>query len=222
MDFEKTQSGYIVESMEDGKTRKYSTVRAAMNWSRLMQNLPGYYSVWGEEAVGVPHFEGKERRRGMVRLLHEWEAPDIQTSPDVLFINLIGAATQYKFETVYVEKEKLFGEDFRERAKMFQNFVYNKGAKTYLQQPASADDLETSMMIVNSWLHKGLLDIAENSILHKQLKSMRITDLNQLRDTLSAVNALRLAMCGFYASPPPDPSRSNWRRNLREGSWKAY
>lgn len=230
MEYEKSEkTGYILEiertpTGRNETVRKFAAMRAAMSWPRFELNLNGYFCILGEEAVGVPHFQGKERRRGMVRLLHEWEAPDIYTSRDVLFTNLIGAATRYKFEVVYGETEKLFGEDFRERVKMFQTFVYNKESNLhlYLQQPPSADDLDTSIMIVNSWLHRGLLDIPEKSILHEQLKSMKTTDLKDLRNKLCAVNALRLAIAGFEADPPPDPSQRNWRKNLREGSWKAY
>ena len=119
MDFEKTEKGIIIQRLGDRIIRKFAAVRAGMSWPRLALNLLGYFCVLAEEAVGVPYFQGRERRRGKLCLLYEWEAPDIRTLLDILFTELLGAAARYKLEIVYGAREKIQGEDFSEHTKLF-------------------------------------------------------------------------------------------------------
>ena len=222
MEFEKSEkTGYILQEEGHQIVRRFAAVRAALSWPRLDLNLRGYFCVLGEEVIGVPHFEDNVRRRGKIYLLHEWLAPDIHTSMEDLFIELIAAAAHYKFETVYGAREKYQGEDFTDHTNRFQNFVYSKEARLWLQQAPLADNLGLSVDIVNTWKRKSLLEIPENSIARKEMDMLQATDLSRLGKEFSAANAVRFAVCGFNANPPRTPSDRNWRAGMPEGSWKS-
>ncbi len=224
MEFDKSEeTGYILEKNDEDRTvRRFSAVRAGMSWPRMELGLYSYFCVLGEEVVVSPYFEQRQRRRGKIFLLYEWVSPDIHSPMEDMFIQIIAAASRYKFQVCYAVTEKFQGEDFTEHARRFQDFVYGRQASVRLETPGFADNLELSVDIIRTWKKKGLFEIPDTSIVAGEMEVPQTTDVKQIAKEFNALNALRLAMCGFYANPPPDPSRSNFRKNMKEGSWKAY
>ena len=98
--------------------------------------------------------------------------------------------------------------------------MYEKGIGVRLEEAPWGDNPGFGLDYINEWMKKGLLQLPEGSLVRNQLRMVVGEKVNQLSETLNAVNALRFVVCGFEKYKP-NPTLDNWRDKIPKGSWRV-
>jgi hypothetical protein len=213
----RTENGIIIHEHDDGTSKQYVAVRGGLSWPRTEENLPGYYLIMGEELI--PAAQRKENQRGKLRVMSEFEAPDIVTSLTSLFTKLTDDSTLYLCDTFYTVTGKFEGEDYSGYTEAFRKFIYDKKIAAHLEEAPWADRSDLGIDYIQSWRDKCLLEL-EKGILYDQLGKVTNSNVKQIAETFNAVNALRYVVCGFEKYRPTN-TNSNWRSKMRKGTWRS-
>ena len=209
----KTDKGIIVHDLDSKETRSYVAVRGAISWPLISENLPAYFCMYGEEYI---RFEDK---RGRLRFLCEHEALDMSLT--TFFTKLTDAVFLYGCTTFYVIIKISHREDYGGYTEALQKFIYEKQANVQLEEAPWHERPDLGIHHIREWKDKGLLEIPEDSLIRAQLQDLQKDKVKAIPETLNAVNALRFVVCGFEKDKPPNPNKKNWRKGMKEGSWRS-
>jgi len=203
----RTEEGIIVHELDNGEKKQYVAVRGGLSWPLMAEKvLPAYFCIAGEELISVA--QRRENQRGRLILLSEYEAPDILSLPS-FFTKLTDDAKLLMCNTFYTVTQSFQGEDYSGHAETFRKFVYEKQSGIHLEEAPRADRPDLGLFYSNERMKKGLLELPEGSLVRNQLRTVVAEKVNQLSQTLNAVNALRFVVCGFEKYKPSNTS-SNW------------
>jgi len=213
------EDGIIVHQLDNGGEKQYLAVRGGLSWPVMADklSLPAYYCVVGEELISAA--QRKANQRGKLILLSEYEAPDILSLP-AFFTKLTDDVKILECSTFYTVTEEFQGEDYSGHAETFRKFVYEKQAAVHLEDPAWVERADLGIFYINEWMRKGLLELPEGSLVRNQLRMVVAEKVNQLPQTLNAVNAFRFVVCGFEKYKP-NMTPEDWRRKIPRGTWKS-
>jgi hypothetical protein len=212
----RTEKGIIVHKLDNGEIREYRAIRGGISWPLMEKNLPGYCCIFGEEWVKwTPMPE-----RCKLRLLSEYEAPDILTSLTTFFTRLTDDSKLYLCDTFYTVTNEFQGEDYSGYAEAFQEFIQKKQISGRLEEAPWADKPDLGLYQIREWMSKGLLELPEGSLVVAQLRMVESEKAKQVPQTLNAVNALRFVVSGFEKYRPTNFD-SNWRSRVRQGTWRT-
>ena len=171
----------------------------------------------GEELISVA--QRRENQRGKLILLSEYEAPDILFL-SAFFTKLTNDVNLLECNTFYTLTRECQGKDHPGYTEKFQEFMYEKGIGVRLEEAPWEDNPGLGLDYINEWMKKGLLQLPEGSLVLNQLRMVVGEKVNQLSETLNAVNALRFVVCGFEKYKP-NPTLDNWRDKIPKGSWRV-
>jgi len=204
----------------DGNKFICSDIRGGIVWPVISGNVPAYYCILGEEWTKWTKYKGQEAQRGKLRFFSELEA-DISQPLNNFFAKLTDDTYRYHCSTLYGITEEYQSKDRNAYTRMLNRFIDEKDIALRLERAPWAEEPESGIVYVNKWIHKGLLDIPEGSLLIEQLRCPKKegVSVEELLVCLNAVKALRFVVCGFEKNKPLKPSK-NWR-GADLGSWKS-
>jgi hypothetical protein len=214
----RTEEEIIIHKHDDGTSKQYLAVRGGLSWPLAIDKVrPAYYCIFGEELISVA--QRRENQRGKLIFLHEYENPDILSLSE-FFKDLTDYVKLLECNIFYTVTEIFQGKDYRGYTEAFQKFVYDKQSQAHLEEAPWADEPILGMNYIKEWMKKGLLELPEGTLVRDELKKVMEEKVNQLPQTLNAVNALRFVVCGFQKDKP-NLATKDWRAKLPRGSWRS-
>jgi len=191
----RTEEGIIIHELNNGDRKQYLAVRGGLSWPLMADKvLPACYCVVGEELINAA--QRRENQRGKLILLSEHEAPEILSLP-TFFTKLTDDVRLLGCNTFYAVTMEFQGRDYSADTEVFRKFMYEKQIAVHLEEAPWADRPDLGINYINEWIKKGLLELPEGSLVRNQLRMVVAEKIDQLPQTLNAVNALRFVVSGF-------------------------
>ena len=195
------QGSIIIHTLDTGDKISYAALRGGISWPIVSENIPAYFCIVGEEYVPESRYEGQATKRGKLRLISEYAAPDIYLSLSGFFSRLTDDVSYLLCNNFYGITEIYRGEDYHGYIEALQSYTHENTASVNLQEAPWAEKPDVGILHIMTWLKKGLLDIPIDSIVYEQMKQLQPSDLKQI-ETLQAVNAFRFVISAFEKNRP--------------------
>ena len=214
-----TEEGILIHELDNGEKKQYLAVRGGLSWPLMAEKvlLSAYYCVVGEELISAA--QRKANLRGKLVLLSEYEAPDILSLP-AFFTKLTDDAKILGCNTFYTVTQEFQGKDYSADTEIFRKFMYEKQIAVRLEEAPWADRPDIGIDYINEWMKKGLLELPDGSLVRNQLRMVVAEKVDELSQTLNAVNAFRFVVCSFEKYKP-NLTPEDWRRKIPRGTWRS-
>jgi hypothetical protein len=218
------QERVVATVITDGgkkEQKEFSAVRAGL--SLATPTAGGYWVVLGQEYRGGTRFEGQVPEAGKIHFLKEHLSPSM-FFPHILD-SLSDAAARYLFHDVYLDYDQ---EEERktEEISFLNDLLYKRQLAVPLGFSTAPyyKDFFFGISIINNFLERGLLVLADTCLAREQLRNLKKGDLEpgEGEAKFEALNALRFVIASFHKFPPdprgpytPPRRRSGTSYNVR-------